>query len=245
MITTDNNGRLCNQIIRNLAFSLIAKKHDLQVEYSSRDLIRRLGIDLFSGSKSYHPTSELNDNNYFAIYNSDSDGVRGLNPNKHYFQTKEITRFLHEYLHTADVKSKIIEHNPFKARYNNNTDAFVHIRLTDAAHNNPGAQYYLNVLRSVQFDNLYIATDDSNHAIVRKIMELYPNTQFIQRDEVSTIQFGSTCKHVVLSHGSFSAVIGYLSFLSTVYYPEYEPNKIWYGDMFSIQGWIQCRVRGE
>lgn len=46
----------------------------------------------------------------------------------------------------------------------------------------------------------------------------------------------------ILSHGSFSAVIGYLSFFSNVYYPEYELNKIWYGDMFSIDNWIKLSV---
>jgi len=33
--TTQYNGRLCNQIIRNLAVSKIAEKNDLFVEYSS------------------------------------------------------------------------------------------------------------------------------------------------------------------------------------------------------------------
>ena len=58
--------------------------------------------------------------------------------------------------------------------------------------------------------------------------------------EIHTFQFASTCKHIILSHGSFSAVIGYLSFFSDIYYPEYESNKIWYGDMFSINNWIKC-----
>jgi len=31
--TTGSNGRLGNQIIRNLAVSLLAKKHNLKVEY--------------------------------------------------------------------------------------------------------------------------------------------------------------------------------------------------------------------
>jgi hypothetical protein len=30
--TTATNGRLCNQIIRNLAVSLLAEKHDLYVD---------------------------------------------------------------------------------------------------------------------------------------------------------------------------------------------------------------------
>jgi hypothetical protein len=33
--TTYSNGRLCNQIIRNLAVSFIAEKNNLKVEYSN------------------------------------------------------------------------------------------------------------------------------------------------------------------------------------------------------------------
>ena len=49
--TTYNNGRLCNQIIRNLAVSFIAKKHNLNVNYANYDLISsQLVIDLFIGT---------------------------------------------------------------------------------------------------------------------------------------------------------------------------------------------------
>ena len=34
-ITTEYNGRLCNQVIRNLALSILAEKYDLYVEYSN------------------------------------------------------------------------------------------------------------------------------------------------------------------------------------------------------------------
>ena len=58
-------------------------------------------------------------------------------------------------------------------------------------------------------------------------------------DEIRTFQFGSTCKNIILSHGSFSAIIGYLAFYSNIYYPKYDENKKWYGDMFSINNWIE------
>jgi hypothetical protein len=44
--TTAKNGRLGNQIIRNLAVSLIAEKHNLKVEYCNKELIQKLGIEL-------------------------------------------------------------------------------------------------------------------------------------------------------------------------------------------------------
>ena len=241
MTSTGNNGRLGNQIIRNLAVSLLAEKHNLKADYFNKDLINKLGIELFSGSNSYDCIQYLTDNNYFTIYNIDKLNYN-LNPNNDYFQTKEITNFLYNYLHKDEIKSNIIENNPFKDRYTKNNDLFIHVRLTDVAHFNPGITYYVNAIKNINFDNLYISTDDKNHSIIIDLLQLYPSSQLINYDEITTFQFASTCKHIILSHGSFSAVIGYLSFFSNIYYPEYTLNKIWYGDMFSINNFIKLSI---
>jgi hypothetical protein len=101
----------------------------------------------------------------------------------------------------------------------------------------------MNAIKMINFDNIYISTDDRSHNIIKEIMNTYPNASLIEYDEIKTIQYASTCKNIILSHGSFSAIIGYLSFFSTVNYPEYEANKIWYGDMFSINGWVKHSCR--
>jgi hypothetical protein len=180
----------------------------------------------------------LDDNNYFSIYNCNKL-ESNLNPNSNFFQTKDITNFLYNYLHKDEIKSNIINKNQFNNRYNENNDLFIHIRLTDIAHYNPGVNYYIKTIKTINFDNLYISSDEPTHAIIQEIIKQYPTSIIIKYDEIKTIQFASTCKHIILSHGSFSAVIGYLSFYSTIHYPEYETNKIWYGDMFSIDGWIK------
>ena len=240
--TTGTNGRLGNQIIRNLAVSLLAEKHNLCVKYYNYDLINTLGIKLFIGTNTYSSVKELNDDNYFSIYNCESIDYN-LNPNKNYFQTHEITTFLHRYLHSEPIQSTIIQKNPFNERYNTNRDAFIHIRLGDAARHNPGIHYYLNTLKQITFDTLFISTDQLNHDIIKTIMLQYPNTILTTYDEIKTFQFASTCKNIILSHGSFSAKIGYLSYFSTIYYPEYNADDMWYGDMFTIENWIKCSVK--
>jgi hypothetical protein len=242
MTTTINYGRLCNQIIRSLAVSLVAEKHNLAVNYFNGETINKLGFKLFSGTNIYSNTIEINDNNYFIVYNYENVYFN-LNPNNHFFQTKEITNFIYNYLHSDQMKTNIMRVNPFNFRYNTNNDLCVHIRLTDTVKYNPGIAYYLNTIQPINFDNLYIATDDKTHEFISTILLKYPNATILDYDEIHTIQFASTCKHIVLSHGSFSAVIGYLSFFSNVYYPEYESDKIWYGDMFSIDNWIKCSVK--
>ena len=238
--TTENNGRLGNQIIRNLAVSLIAEKYDLKVNYCNKDIIEKLGIELFTGNNVYNTTEILNDSNYFSIYNCENLNYN-LNPNNNFFQTNEITNFL--YLYLNNIKSNIIEKNDFKSRYNENNDLFIHVRLTDVSHLNPGIYYYTKTieLMNLNFDNIYISTDDESHSIIKTLLQ-YPKSTLIKYDEINTIHFASTCKNIILSHGSFSAIIGYLSFFSNVYYPEYEENKIWYGDIFSINSWIKCSV---
>jgi len=41
-------GRFGNQVIRSIAFSLIAEKHDLCVTYQTHDAIEKLGIKLYT-----------------------------------------------------------------------------------------------------------------------------------------------------------------------------------------------------
>jgi hypothetical protein len=144
---------------------------------------------------------------------------------------------LYSHLHSEKIKNNIIRRNPYNDRYKTNNDLFIHIRLTDVSQNNPGSKYYLNAIKMVNYDNIYISTDEKTHPIIGEIIEVYPSIIIIDSDEIRTIQFSSTCKNIILSHGSFSAIIGYLSFFSNIYYPEYDYGKIWYGDMFSINGW--------
>ena len=232
MTTTTPYGRLGNQIIRNLAVSLLAEKNNLLVDYCSHKEILDLGITLFSGTQKFTTTIALTDENYFTLYNKQI--TSNVDPNRHFFQTKEIIDLL--YNHLQIMKSQIIQKNPFKERYHENNDVFVHIRLTDVAHFNPGLDYYLKAISKISFGKLYISSDDIDHFIVKQIALKY-HTKIIKYNEIKTIQFASTCKHIILSHGSFSAIIGYLAFFSTIYYPKYEKDKMWYGDMFSISDW--------
>jgi hypothetical protein len=235
-ITTLYNGRLGNQIIRNIAVSLIAEKHNLFVNYANYNLICDLGIRLFIGENRYNNTIDLTDENYFCILEQNILN-NNIDPNNSFFQTKDITKYLHKYLNYEENKQFIINKNTFKENYNTNNDLFIHIRLTDASCWNPGLEYYLKGILHINFDKLYITSDDLSHIIIKEITNKYPSTILLTYDEINTIQFGSTCKHIILSHGSFSAIIGYLAFFSNIYYPTYEKDKIWYGDMFSIDGW--------
>jgi len=239
ILSHTNGGRLGNQIIRNLAVSLIAEKFNLHVTYSSPSSMEELGIPLFCGSNAYEETKPLTEKNYFSVY--DSEMVEyNLNPNQSFFQTTNIIKLIYQYIQSK--KDSLMEKNKYKDRYSQNNDIFVHIRLTDVKKFNPGLNYYVHTIQQCPFHQLYISTDEPTHEIITQLQQLYPQAILMDSNEVDTIQWASTCKHIILSHGSFSSIIGYLSFFSDVYYPNHTIGIIWYGDLFCIPGWKKCNI---
>jgi len=230
-------GRFCNHFFRNVPISQLCKKNDLFFEYSFFNEITELGIPLFIGTKTFKETTLINDNNFLSLLNDFiglESNVLFEHPNI-YFQTKEISIFLQSYL--FEIKNLIIEKNPFKERYQNNSDVFIHIRLGDIQYYNPGLNYYLKALENLTYDKVYISSDSPNHPLIHELRKRISNSEIISFNEIKTLQFGSTCKNIILSHGTFSAVIGYLSFYSNVFYPSFKNMRIWHGDIFSIPNW--------
>lgn len=240
--TTTLKGRLGNQFIRNLCVSIIAEKQDLFVVYSSEEQIRKLGLKLHCGTKTFKNTTCLHDDNYFDHVNMPSLSLKSnLDPNSHFFQTSEISNYLINYLKTDSIKGGVIDSNPHKSRYNQNKDCFVHVRLGDiAAHSrNLDFDFYKMAIDRISFEKLFIASDDLNHPIIKRLQIEYPQATCIDFNPIGTIQFGSTNKFIILSHGSFSAMIGFLAFFFHVYSPRCtRASKKWFGDMVS-PSWIE------
>ena len=235
-ITTGHRGRLCNQIIRNLALSLLAKKYDLYVEYSNFDDINnKLGIKLFIGKQKYNKTKLIYNSDYIEHFNNYLKIDYNLNMMLDYFQSEEVTTILHNHLKLN--MTDIIDKNPYKDRYKNNNDLFLHIRLTDRKKYNPGLDYFVSCINNLKYDNIYIGSDDFNDDLIKQIKTLYPHAILFQKNKIKTIQFGSTCKNIILSHGTFSAVIGYLAFFSNIYFTNYDPRGGEPLDIFLNKGW--------
>jgi hypothetical protein len=219
--------------------SIIAEKHDLYVEYVNNQNMLLLGIELYSGTKIYEKTEIMKNENFFTILKEEKIEYN-INPNEDYFQSEEISDLVYKYI--KERKEKIIEKNEYKNRYNNNKDIFIHIRLTDAEIHNPGIEYYKRAIKKVieedgEYDKIYIGSDNIEHKYIEYIKNNYKNVEIIKMDEISTIKFGSTCKNIIISHGSYSAVIGYLGFNSKVYYLHKEPKWCPLG-MFTNKGFI-------
>ena len=237
---TGGGGRLCNQIIRNIAASIICKRHNKKINYFMHTEIEKLGITLYTSmyEPQYKSTIKLKNETYFQALNNDV--ISNIDFTSDFFQEENITDLIYTYLNTDEQKENIIKMNPFNTRYNNNNDLFIHIRLGDVSHFNPGIEYYIECIKSMKYNQIYIASDSPNHTIIKELQQLYPNINIINYDEIKSIQFGSTCSNIILSHGSFSAIIGYLSyFTKNIYYPNENRRNGWCPmGLFTNKGWL-------
>tara|TARA_A100001015_G_scaffold269402_1_gene321064 strand:- start:115 stop:966 length:852 start_codon:yes stop_codon:yes gene_type:complete len=251
-------GAFFNQVVRSYATHIIAEKYNLNIEYQNEENINKLGLILFKGTNLYSGENiNVNDYNYFEILQKEKL-IHNITTNR-YYQTKKISDTIHDYLNKEYVMNKIIANNWFyKNRYNRNNDCFIHIRLGDVANWNPGFNYYDSILSSIDYTNIFIATDSPEHQIIKDLKNKYKkiilfgddidiNTNityqmFIKKlnnkdnnitydtffDKlIDIIKFGSTCKYVILSYGTFSAMIGYFSFYSQVYYKKFSKTHAW------------------
>jgi len=226
--TIGTSGQLCNHIFRNVCVSLLAQKFNLSVSYSHVDQIKKLGIPLYSGTNTYNNFVVLDDDSFLVLFYMVDTLQSNLYMPTAFFQTHETSKLIYQYLQ--------ITRPPY---LDNNNEVFIHIRLGDTISCNPGFKYYDKVLSSLSFTRGYIGSDTPDHEICKKLLDKYPTLEILNMNEVDTILLGSSKKYVILSHGTFSAIIGYLS-KSIVYYPEYDYSNTTnaHSDkIFSIPSW--------
>jgi len=233
-----HRGRLGNLFFINMCLHFISKKNNLYCGYQFYEEIKQLGVELFIGEKTYDGTSTipLSESNFFDFIVGDCINKNISIVNNVWCHTPEFARYLRSYFYEEKNKNSIINNNLYKERYNNNNDVFIHIRLGDIIDRDfcQKIEYYDKALSNIDFDNGYISSD-SIDSYICKILILKYNLKIIDYNEVNTIMFGSTCKHIVLSNGTFSWLIGLLSYYSTVYYPKIIHK--WHGEIFVFDSW--------
>jgi hypothetical protein len=255
--TTVHNwyGRFGNQLMRNICASILAEKYNLKFGYSCYEAILSMGIKLYTEGEKTHPTTLQFKDEYFERFMENNtttayiwDGDEEPTPEKHnidvnyiFLQTPVTARYIRDFIN--ERASPIKQHNPFRERYENNNDVFVHIRLGDIANTNyiTPIEYYRNtlikVLKDPQYYNgeRYISSDTIDHPMCQSLIQQFNMIPFLLTNEITTIQYASTCSNLILSTGTFSWVIGLLGFHSNVYYPEIRVK--WHGDIFIFEDW--------
>ena len=185
---------------------------------------------------------QLNDRTFYSLITQPNESFpllekRSLMTTGLFAQIPAFAIHLRNYF--DEQQSIIRQCNQFRSRYGTNNDVFVHVRLGDIA-NLPVClklDYYDTALLSIpSFEQAYISSDSIDHPICKQLIKKY-NMHIVTKNEVDTIKFASTCKHVVLSTGTFSWLIGALAFDSNVYYPQHPRYKWWHGNIFVFDDW--------
>jgi len=251
---TTTNGRYANQFIRAFAAHFISQNLCAQPFYPPINLTK-LGITLYKPSTESQnigvPQKVINlEEDTFMDYAKTEMALSEtatpnlqdntlLDLNHIYCQTPEHALKINEFLRHPENQVRIIQANSNNPRYDANNDVFIHVRLGDVPHHNPGYEYYNKVLSGLEFTNGYISSDTINNPICRKLIHKY-RLQIINPHALieDILQFGSTCKYLVLSAGTFSWLFGVLGFNSQIYYPDPELKRRWHGNIFEcMPGW--------
>jgi hypothetical protein len=235
---TDYYGHLCNNIIKAFAASFIAKQQNLEFDYGQYfDKMVLLGINLYTeGTMTYNDTIIISDSNIMMYLTDNKPIYKNIIVNHYQFKIKDFSNYLYNYYKDTTNQESIIDVNIYNNRYENNNDIFIHLKLRDIKYLNQGFAYYDKAIAKItSFENRYISSDYIDHDITKKLIKKY-KLKIIDDNEIRTIMFGSTCKNIILTGGSFSYIIGLFGFFSKVYYPKGLNN--WYpSEIFFIYDW--------
>jgi hypothetical protein len=240
--TIYNGGGICNHIIRNICSSEIAKKYNLKFSYIVYDEMIELGLEPFIDGKLFYDSFIEFDEGMFEkhITKEISSLTTNIHVGPYYFQNPFTAKYLRNYFLTDDVRTSIINNNKFKERYNNNNDLCIHVRLGDGSRFNPGFEYYDRMIQKQlpTYEHGYIVSDEINNPICQQLIEKY-QLEIFNGNAIETLMFGSTCKYILLSSGTFSWMMGIMGFNSDVFFPDLEKREKWHGDIFVFNDWIK------
>lgn len=235
---TYGNGRYVNNVIRNYAAYQVGLTQEIPV---------RFGIDVsalgFSFTSTYPQTTEslpkkdISEEDVINYINEKKNIETSLNFMELYCQEKPVMNHFRLWLISPSIKNSIMTKNTYS--YDNN-NLFVHVRLGDISISNNdrtvSINYYVDCIEKIQFTKGFISSDSPNHPMIRFLINKY-NLELVRKSEPDTILFGSSCKHIVLSNGSFSWLIGTMGFNSQVWFPQCKPEKQWHPNYYCDPSW--------
>ena len=223
MIICKFQGRFGNILLQNIGISILSKRFDMRVHnYLDKEKCGILGCNFHVGSKSFENFVNYYDKDLVGLLKKDTIETGILFDGN--FQTKGFV---------TEFKEDILSHFKFEEEFFENR-VFVHVRLSDVSHLNPGINYYRKALKSINFESGFISTDSPEHEIIKKLTDEFGLTVY-KNNEVETIKFARKFENIILSKGTFSWWIGFLSKYNRVLYPL--DNKPWHGNIFVFEDW--------
>jgi hypothetical protein len=224
MVSIIYAGRLGNNFFQYAAAYIFAKKFNLTI--ITPPIYNIFNLPIIQGNIYDNQVIDINDDNYLSLLKSDKI------ENAHY-------RFVGFY----QIKEFILEyHNEIKSIFNlkyNDVDknlVFITYRIGDILNtkNMLPIEYYINALHSLNCSGGFISSDTLNHPNVLMLANDF-NLKLYDNSPNETINFAKNFNNLILSEGTFSWWIGFLSNAKNIIYNE--RPRFWHGDIFVLPEW--------
>jgi len=216
------DGRLGNHVLIYLMAQYIAEKYNLYFDQNlwNNNFNDHFIVNKFSGNIIYDQFYTVNDDNIMTFLQQKTlcKGVYLING---FFQSPEIFKINN----LIESYKKYIIPKTLECK----NDLFVHVRLGDIKNKfSLPYEYYKKSIEKIKFNSGIIASDNVDDEIVIKLSKEY-NLKILNESAEYTVRYGSQCKNLVLSAGSFSFITALFSNNSNIYFITNETQKKIYG----------------
>jgi|15BtaG_2_1085339.scaffolds.fasta_scaffold00349_3 hypothetical protein len=232
MIKTKQMGRFGNRLLIDVGTSIIAEHTNYKVRGYSHQEANQLDVSLYDGSDRYsHKFLTVEDDDIVKFL--ERGDLKELQCGVNLACSFQRKNFLLQY------EEHIRKHFYYKTPPQSINSLLVHVRLGDVSHLNPGYKYYEQCIEEIDFVEGYITSDSPHSNLVKRLAEMYQLT-LVHKTEPEILKYATGFDKLVLSNGTFSWWMGFLSQASTVYFPSMEAK--WHGDIFVYPRWQGIKV---
>ena len=224
MIDVKYEGRTGNNMIQYVAAKMFSRKNDIFLN------TRPIAFENFgnyfkitengSGGRYGGTPQVINDSNFQRILNMDAV-PRSRYIFDGYFQDR---RWLEPY------REDILRMFEYDYIQDSGNKVFIHYRIGDIVGDwrMLPLSYYESAMNDLEFEGGYISSDSIDHPNCKHLIDKYGLIPY-SNDPLSTIDFGSRQRNIVLSEGTFSWWMGFLNRGGKVITNERERK--WHGDI--------------
>lgn len=218
MIEVNFLGRLGNNLFQQSAGLFFSKKHGF--DFTIKNSYEHLFKIVKNEGKKCSFVQEVNDENFESLYTKEKIECKKYVLNG-FFQNRIIV---------DELKKQ--KYQIFNLKYETKEDVFIHYRIGDIENTDKmmPLKFYEKAIDTLNIDKqIFLSTDTPNHKNILYLREKY-NCKLLYLQPIETLVYAKNFEHIILSQGTFSWWIGFLSQAKNIIYGE--SKEIWHGDIF-------------